>query len=578
MRYVFIVLVFICSFYAQAQSINEIKDDKRYLWGEGKATSIRGADKHALDDIISQISVQVSSSFDMKSKETRINDDFNFSSSSEGAIGTFSQGTLNNTKRIIVENEPNAHVFRYILRSEIDKIFDARATKIKDFYYSSVKYAKERRIADAIKYAYWGNILLNSHPYSFELSIENERGETKKLNSEFGLLINNIFENIVFELSNTEASENLKTVVLDIKYKGEPIGNLDYTYWDGVDWSSVYSAKDGIGVAELYGSSTDLENLQIKVEYEFFYEARIDKELEGVLSIAKPIPFPKAGVKLKISKAKSQKPKKNNVGVPKLVETIVDQLIAFPRNAKKDLFSDHGLEVYEKLMKYGNAKLLNKDNLKSYDFGGKKYVRGLEYLFSFSGNKKFVETVVLELNESNKVDNISFGLSEVAIKSIDGKPWENGVKKTIIHFLENYKTAYALKRIDYIESIFADDAIIITGYLVEVDPVPEVYADNKIVKYNRYDKKQYLKKLEYSFNSKEYINLKFEESKILQSGKHSNQFGIQIKQNYFSANYGDQGYLFLFVEFNDQNIPLIHVRTWQPEKSPDGFIYGLGDF
>jgi hypothetical protein len=338
----------------------------------------------------------------------------------------------------------------------------------------------------------------------------------------------------------------------------------------------VYSAKDGIGVAELSGSSTDLENLKIKVEYEFMYEARIDKELEGVLSIAKPIPFPKAYVNLKISK--SQKPKKNNVGLPIPVETIVDQLIAFPRNAKKDLFSDHGLEVYEKLMKYGNAKLLNKDNLKSYDFGGKKYVRGLEYLFSFSGNKKFVETVVLELNESNKVDNISFGLSEVAIKSIDGKPWENGVKKTIIHFLENYKTAYALKRIDYIESIFADDAIIITGYLVEVDPVPEVYADNKIVKYNRYDKKQYLKKLEYSFNSKEYINLKFEESKILQSGKHSNQFGIQIKQNYFSANYGDQGYLFLFVEFNDQNIPLIHVRTWQPEKSPDGFIYGLGDF
>ena len=142
MRYCFIVLVFICSFYTQAQSINEIKDDKKYMWGEGKSTSIREADKHALDDIISQISVQVSSSFDMKSKETRVNDDFNFSSSAEGAVGTFSQGTLNNTKRIIIENEPNAHVFRYILRSEIDKIFAARATKIKDFYYNSVKYAK----------------------------------------------------------------------------------------------------------------------------------------------------------------------------------------------------------------------------------------------------------------------------------------------------------------------------------------------------------------------------------------------------------------------------------------------------
>ena len=104
------------------------KDGKTYLCGEGQATSIREANKHTLDDIISQITVQISSSFDMKSKDTRVNDDFNFSSSTEVASGAFSQGTLNNAKRIIIENEPNAHVFRYIQRSEIDKIFTARVS------------------------------------------------------------------------------------------------------------------------------------------------------------------------------------------------------------------------------------------------------------------------------------------------------------------------------------------------------------------------------------------------------------------------------------------------------------------
>ena len=37
----------------------------------------------------------------------------------------------------------------------------------------------------------------------------------------------------------------------------------------------------------------------------------------------------------------------------------------------------------------------------------------------------------------------------------------------LISFLENYKTAYALKRLDYISSIFDDDALIITGRVLK---------------------------------------------------------------------------------------------------------------
>ena len=32
-----------------------------------------------------------------------------------------------------------------------------------------------------------------------------------------------------------------------------------------------------------------------------------------------------------------------------------------------------------------------------------------------------------------------------------------------MEFMENYKTAYCLKRFDYIRDIFADDAVIIVG-------------------------------------------------------------------------------------------------------------------
>ena len=39
--------------------------------------------------------------------------------------------------------------------------------------------------------------------------------------------------------------------------------------------------------------------------------------------------------------------------------------------------------------------------------------------------------------------------------------WPEEVRMAILQFMENYKTAYSLKRLKYIESIFADDAIII---------------------------------------------------------------------------------------------------------------------
>jgi hypothetical protein len=104
------------------------------------------------------------------------------------------------------------------------------------------------------------------------------------------------------------------------------------------------------------------------------------------------------------------------------------------------------------------------------------------------------------------------------------------------------------------------------------------YQYNQIVRYNRLTKQEYLKKLKFAFGSKEYINLKFEDNEVRKSGKGEEVYGIQIKQNFYSSNYSDAGYLFLMIDFANPELPLIHIRTWQPEKSADGSIYGLNDF
>ena len=43
-------------------------------------------------------------------------------------------------------------------------------------------------------------------------------------------------------------------------------------------------------------------------------------------------------------------------------------------------------------------------------------------------------------------------------------------------------------------------------------------------------------------------------------------FGIEIRQRYASSTYSDDGYLTLLLDPSGE-LPLIHVRLWQPNKS-----------
>ena len=80
------------------------------------------------------------------------------------------------------------------------------------------------------------------------------------------------------------------------------------------------------------------------------------------------------------------------------------------------------------------------------------------------------------------------------------------------------------------------------------------------------------------FTSNEFINLKFASNNILKFGAVGEIYGIQIKQDYFSTNYADTGYLFLMVDLNDPNKPIIHVRTWQQDRDPAFGIIGPQHF
>ena len=154
-------------------------------------------------------------------------------------------------------------------------------------------------------------------------------------------------------------------------------------------------------------------------------------------------------------------------------------------------------------------------------------------------------------------------------------------------FLENYKTAYCLKRLDYIRDVFADDARIIVGNVLKHQQKPRPGQERQIsiegqeiIRYNRYTKDEYLNQLAQTFSRSEFINIRFSRNEVqwLTKFKDKKVFAIQIGQEYDSSRYADKGYLFLLVDLTDESLPQIYVRSWQPNEVSMDKLYNAGDF
>lgn len=596
-------IFFVLSSSIQAQSVQMIKADSQdFIWGEGSGATIREADQQALADIISQISTQVESNFERTIHESGKK----FTETVNDVLRTYSNATLNNTVRLIINQEPDAKVFRYIKRSEIVKVFESRKQKIIEFAKNGEQAVEKMQIADALRYFYWSQTLLRSHPDADLIKMTTSTGNDIYLTTWLPVQINDIFSNLSISIDEIKENKTYLEYILGITYKNYPVRNLDYSYWTGLDWTNIHSAKDGLGVAELPLINKSNE-ISMKVEYIFEGESAIDLELRDVMQRLPQIPYKNAYITANLASTET-KTKPASINLPSsatlsdirqktstntleklsnvtdkelIIEQILKAISTQNYTSVQSLFTTEGYDIFRKLMQYGRARILRKDELKYYQHGDYVICRSVPMSFSFQNNNRtFVEDVVFTLDKHNQVCNIAFGLSKESVDDIASNDfWSENIRMLLINFMENYKTAYALKRLDYIESIFSNDALIITGSVVKVKSNAEFqFKNNQIVKYNKLSKEQYLQRLKHSFKSNEFINIRFADNNVRYSGRSDSIYGIQIKQDYFSTNYGDSGYLFLMIDFADSNSPIIHVRTWQPEKNPDGSIYGLTDF
>ncbi|MCQ2242623.1 MAG: nuclear transport factor 2 family protein [Bacteroidaceae bacterium] len=136
----------------------------------------------------------------------------------------------------------------------------------------------------------------------------------------------------------------------------------------------------------------------------------------------------------------------------------------------------------------------------------------------------------------------------------------------ILHYVEQFRTAYCQKDLAFMENVFSNDALIITGRKVqrknaEIGLKPEYV-------YDKQTKVEYLSRLKGIFARNQYVNVKFSDITIERNGAKPWIYGVTCVQDWQTkrangGHYEDLGVVFMLWDFSDENHPQIHVRTWQ---------------
>jgi hypothetical protein len=587
----------------QSQTWQEVRGrGSNYLWGEGTGASLQEADKNALDDLISQISVQVRSSFE----QVFTQEGEAFNQSVKSIVETYSSATLTHTKRMVQEERNLVRVLRYIPKGDVDRIFDNRLKKVIDFTQTAIRAEADLRIADALRYYYWAFVLLRSHPenetYRHEISELPPGLMTHVLNDRIVQVLRGVRVLIASVSDNT--AEKHRELTLNITYKGQAVENFEYNYWIGSDWTNPVNVNSGNGLAEFFGDGFDkIQELRLRAEYQFRTQSRFDEELRSIMEYTQWLPnFPQCEIRIPIQarmpetsslplsniNLKTLNRVNNYQDIQRNISRVIAAIESNDPTTVRNLFTIEGYSIFSLLTQNGRVRILQRpDTLSMVSLNNETIVRSLPMSFSFHNNTRtFTENVVFAFDETGKINSLSFALGDRAVNDIINKGDRFGTTEDryhIIRFMEDYKTAYSLKRLDFLEAVFAENALIIVGRMLKEDEnqkLDGMYGslNNERVQYIRLNKREYMDRLRMVFAANEFVNIHFEDNDVKRSGSGEKVYGIQIAQHYFSSNYADKGYLFLMIDLQDTLNPRIYVRSWQPEKNPDGSIIGLPDF
>lgn len=593
-----LTILAIFTMYSHAQSIDEIKKNSNYIWGEGNGTTMSDAEGEALRQMSVQISVSVyNSSYDEESNDNSVQ---------KAVLQSVSSAKFTNVQMRVLEEEPNARVFCFMSRSEVKKMFEKRASHITNMVDAGKTAESRMMIDEALRNYYWALVLAKTTPEPVEIEFNDKKGEATSL---LPIKIKSVLAMINASVDEIQDGKNL---ILGFTYNGKPVSSLNFKYNDGQSIVGPIVARDGIGEASMASIPAD-GKLHLTYELRFRNEVDpTDSDIAGAFN-AGILPNINSSVAIAIKNNSKKK-----AAAPVLASA--EMLAAQPTNDKRSIamqnadntddlqkavlaveaaissnnpksafnyFTPEGYTLFANLMaKNGKVTLVGK--AQSHNFiiaDGYIIGRATNIKRQFRNGKAFMEKLVYRFNpESRKIESVAFALTQRAENDImnAAASWPEVSRWAILNFMEDYQTAFALKRTDYINSIFSDDALIITGTILKKLNNAERAFDRsksldlggpKDIAYSQLSKTEYIDRLRKIFSTREYVHLQFEDNvtrmidlPAINGINKGAAFGIEIKQRYESTGYSDDGYLTMVFDTRGK-LPIIHVRLWQPDKN-----------
>lgn len=593
-----LTILAIFTMYSHAQSIDEIKKNSNYIWGEGNGTTMSDAEGEALRQMSVQISVSVyNSSYDEESNDNSVQ---------KAVLQSVSSAKFTNVQMRVLEEEPNAKVFCFMSRSEVKKMFEKRANHIVNMVDAGKTAEGRMMIDEALRNYYWALVLAKTTPEPVEIEFNDKKGEATSL---LPIKIKSVLAMINASVDEIQDGKNL---ILGFTYNGKPVSSLNFKYNDGQSIVGPIVARDGIGEASMASIPAD-GKLHLTYELRFRNEVDpTDSDIAGAFN-AGILPNINSSVAIAIknnSKKKAAAPvlasaeilaaqptndkrsiaMQNADNTDDLQQAVLAVEAAISSNNPKsafNYFTPEGYTLFANLMaKNGKVTLVGK--AQSHNFiiaDGYIIGRATNIKRQFRNGKAFMEKLVYRFNpESRKIESVAFALTQRAENDImnAAASWPEVSRWAILNFMEDYQTAFALKRTDYINSIFSDDALIITGTILKKLNNAERAFDRsksldlggpKDIAYSQLSKTEYIDRLRKIFSTREYVHLQFEDNvtrmidlPAINGINKGAAFGIEIKQRYESTGYSDDGYLTMVFDTRGK-LPIIHVRLWQPDKN-----------
>lgn len=598
----------------QQEAMERIRSNDRYRWGEARSASFDEARERAREDLIAKLKTVLVQHSAINNEE--------FTSTTVATT----VGAIENLAEIYYQDDKGQHVAMvYVTEEDLRRAEEERRDLIREFIDMGRSHEQQLNISEALKYYTWAQRLLETFSDKVEIDTPDsgKRSAAAWLANHIPAMLSNISITIPQEKITEDPSDYDRYLInIEASYCGKPVSMLDLAYFNGEKMVSPVHCKNGEGVLA-FPDIANMKSVNVRVLYDYPQEGRLysptvaavyskgfrrmafdeRSSLNLPLNVAQQVasraesthdvvaaPLTDA-VEIADAAPVVKDPRKTcdrtfaeqsegYIGMMRRVEEAIRS-----RNYQSVAadFTPEGFRLFEMMM--GSGKVTLTKNTTNYKIEkADKFLRGKGPSVAIKNGKHISkEKIVFRFDSvQNKISSVAYALTDRAENDIfrAGAQWTMQSRYSLLQFMEDYQTAFALKRLDYIESIFSDDALIIVGsmrpqakkrFYGAGEMTPKSFETTQ-VKYTKYDKNTYIQKVKEDFRRKSFIQLVFDDTYIAKApvpeGLINNEvIWIELNQTYNSSNYHDKGYLALQINLRPDG-SLINVRTWTPHFVP----------